>query len=65
MRRQQACAANMESFANLTDEENAKLREKRQDVILNKSSASSLIDYQLAMNGKKNRFASFIVYTFL
>lgn len=43
----------MESFANLTDEENAKLREKRQDVILNKSSASSLIDYQLAMNGKK------------
>lgn len=53
MRRQLAYTANMESFANLTDEENAKLREKQQDVILNKSSASSLIDYQLAMNGKK------------
>lgn len=53
MRRQYACAANMESFANLMDEENAKLREKQQDVSLNKSSASSLIDYQLAMNGKK------------
>ena len=53
MRRQYACAANMESFANLTDEENVKLREKQQDVILNKSSASSLIDYHLAMDGKK------------
>lgn len=53
MRRQYACAANMESFANLTDEENAKLREKQQDVSLNKSSASSLIDYHLAMDGKK------------
>ena len=53
IRRQYACAANMESFANLTDEENAKLREKQQEVSLNKSSASSLIDYHLVMNGKK------------
>lgn len=53
MRRQYACAANMENFADLMDEENAKLREKQQDVSLNKSSASSLIDYHLAMDGKK------------
>ena len=53
MRRQYACTADVESFANLADEENAKLSEKQQRVSPNKSSASSLIDYHLAMNGKK------------
>ena len=53
MRRQYACTADVESLANLADEENAKLREKQQRVSPNKSSASSLIDYHLAMSGKK------------
>lgn len=53
MRRQYACTADMESFANLADEENEKLREKQQYVSQNKSSAMSLIDYHLAMDGKQ------------
>ena len=53
MRRQYACTADVESFVNLVDEENEKLREKQQCVSQNKSSASSLIDYHLAMNAKK------------
>lgn len=53
MRRQYACAANVESFANLTDEENAMLREKQQNGNLCKSSASSPLDYHLAVNGRR------------
>ena len=53
MRRQYACTANVGNLANLTDEENAKLREKQKNGNLCKLSASPLIDYRLAMNGKK------------
>ena len=53
MRRQYACTANVGNLANLTDEGNAKLREKQKNGNLCKLSASPLIDYRLAMNGKK------------